>query len=82
MHINTTVTREYYAQERYYTSASKGESFLTDQVNDLNGEEEIVRDHGKTKDVQECFNEMNSGNPRITDTDDISSEQMEPLGMG
>ena len=82
MHINTTVTREYYAQERYYTSASKGEPFLTDQVNDLNGEEEIVRDHGKTKDVQECFNEMNSGNPRITDTDDISSEQMEPLGMG
>ena len=56
MQINTTVTREYYAQERYYTSASNRESFLADQVNDLNGEEEIVRDHGKTKEVTVCLN--------------------------
>ncbi len=82
MQINTTVTREYYAQERYYTSASKRESFLTDQANNLNMEEEIVRDHRKTKAVEECFNEMNSDNSRITDMDDISSEMMEPLGMG
>ena len=78
MQINTTVTREYYAQERYYSS--KQEPF-TVRDDDLMEGEEVAADHRTSKTAEECFDEMNSFRRSVV-LDDLGTKETEPLGMG
>ncbi len=78
MQINTTVTREYYAQERYYSS--KQEPFTVRDDDLMEGEEEAA-DHRTSKTAEECFDEMNSFRTSVV-LDDLGTKETEPLGMG